>query len=233
MRDTRRDGAPVIVVCGLAAEAAILRGSGVVTVCGPGPGRVAAGIEALVGDGPDAAQRWAGILSFGCAGGTDPSLRPGDLLVASGIWTVDGPLAADAAWSRALRARLPQARDGLLAGLDAPLAARAAKARLWREQHVCAVDMESHAAARAARRHGLPFAACRAVVDPAWRSLPGCALAAMRPDGGFDLPALLRALAAAPRETAPLAALALDAWQARRTLRRVRARLGAAFGPPR
>jgi hypothetical protein len=44
--------------------------------------------------------------------------------------------------------------------------------------------------------------------------------------------ALLRALAAAPRELGPLAALALDAWHARRALRRVRRQLGDALAPP-
>jgi hypothetical protein len=103
---------------------------------------------------------------------------------------------------------------------------------LWRDSGACAVDMESQAAALAARRHGLPFAACRVVLDPAWRSLPGSALAALREDGRTDTLALLRALAGAPREIGPLAALALDAWRARRALRRMRVQLGAALAPP-
>ncbi|MGJ7917802.1 squalene--hopene cyclase [Massilia sp. LXY-6] len=233
MRPATAKDAPLIVVCGLGFEAAIAAGPGMLTVCGPGPRRVAERLDALLAGHPEGAQGWAGILSFGCAGGIDPSLQPGACVLASGVWTAAGPIAVDQAWSRALLARLPQAREGLLAGLDAPLATRSAKARLWREAGVRACDMESHAAALAARRHGLPFAACRVVLDPAGRSLPDCALLAMREDGGTDTLALLRGLAATPREIVPLAALALDAWRARHTLRRLRRQLGAALAPPR
>ena len=225
----------VIVVCGLDFEAAIAAGPGVATVLGPGPRRVLAGVDALVAAQPCGARAFSGILSFGCAGGLDPILRPGDCVVAAGVrggLDASYRFDADAAWTQALAERLPQARQGWLAGLEAPLAAHDAKARLWRDGGALAVDMESHAAAQAAQRHGLPFAALRVVLDPAWRSLPHAAVAAMREDGGTDLPALLRALARAPGEILPLMALALDAWQARRALRRVRAQAGPALTPP-
>lgn len=221
----------VIVACGLPFEAALAAGEGIFVACGPGPRRIAHAIDALVAGAP--AGTFAGIVSFGCAGGLDPALAAGSSIVPDGVLTDHGEFATDAAWTRALRARLPQARAGLLYGLDTPLASDADKARLWRDCGAGAVDMESHVAALAARRHGLRFAACRVVLDPAWRSVPGCALAALREDGATDVAALLRALAAAPRELGPLAALALDAWRARRALRRVRVRLGDALAPPR
>jgi hopanoid-associated phosphorylase len=221
--------APVLLVCGLAFETAIAAGPGVIAVRGPGPARVAAAIDALAG-GTDPG--WAGILSFGCAGALDPGLRAGDCVVASCVDCGADRLAVDAAWTQALSERLPHARCGPLAGLDAPLASRAAKARLWQEGGALAVDMESGAAALAARRLDLPFAAVRVVLDPAWRSLPPCALAAPRKDGGTDLAALLRALAPAPGQLGPLALLALDAWLARRSLRQVRALLGTHLAPP-
>jgi hopanoid-associated phosphorylase len=221
---------PVIVACGLPFEAALAAGEGIVVACGPGPRRIAQAIAALVDGAPAGA--FAGIVSFGCAGGLDPALAPGTCIVPDVVLTDHGGFAADAAWASALRARLPQARAGRLRGIDAPLATAADKARLWRDCGAGAVDMESHAAVLAAQRQGLPFAACRVVLDPAWRSLPGCALAALREDGGTDVAALLRALAAAPGELGPLAALALDAWHARRALRRVRVQLGDALAPP-
>jgi hopanoid-associated phosphorylase len=221
----------VIVACGLPFEATLAAGERIAVACGPGPWRIAQRIDALVAGAP--AGTFAGIVSFGCAGGLDPALAAGSSIVPDGVLTDHGELTTDAAWSCALRARLPQARAGLLLGTDTPLADAAAKARLWRDCGAAAVDMESHAAALAARRHGLPFAACRVVLDPAWRSLPLCALAALREDGATDVAALLRTLAAAPRELGPLAALALDAWRARRALRLVRAQLGDAVAPPR
>lgn len=233
MKEASGKDAPVIVVCGLVFEAAIAAGPGVVTVCGPGPRRIAASLDALLSGQPAASQAWGGILSFGCAGGLDPALQPGACVVASQVWSAAGPLAADPAWACALLAQLPEAVDGPIAGLDAPLATQADKERLWRESGARTIDMESHAAALAAQRYGLPFAACRVVLDPAWRSLPACALAGMREDGSTDLPALLRALVVDPRELGPLAALVLDAWRARRALRRLRRQLGAGLAPPR
>jgi hypothetical protein len=206
-------------------EAAIAAGPGVVTVCGPGPWRVAQRLHEILDDAPGA--RWAGIMSFGCAGGLDPQLPCGSCIVAVGVLTPDGPVAADPDWTSALLARLPGAHAAVLAGVDAPLATRAAKAQLWRTSGAIAADMESHAAALAARRHGLPFAVCRVVLDPAWRSLPSCALA-----GEGNAWPVLRALASEPGQLASLCALAREAWVARRALRLARARLGAALGWP-
>lgn len=214
---------PVLAACGLAFEAALAAGPGVTAVCGPGPDRLGGTLAERL---RDAGTAWAGILSFGCAGALDPGLAPGTCVLATGVQTVEGFLCADAAWLRGLARRLPDAATGELAGIDAPLLAAANKAELWRASGACAVDMESHAAARIALRHGLPFAACRVVLDPAWRSVPACALAGMGSDGRHALYPLLRALARAPREAGPLCVLACDAWRARRELGRVRARLG-------
>ena len=218
-------GPRVLAVCGMPFEAAIAAGPGVVTVCGPGPWRIARRLHDVLA-GADA-PRLAGIVSFGCAGGLDPQLPCGSCVVAVGVLTPDGPLAADPDWTGALLARLPGAHAAAVAGVDAPLATRAAKAQLWRTSGAIAADMESHAAALAARRHGLPFAACRVVLDPAWRSVPSCALA-----GVHGIGAVLRGLASEPGQLSSLCALARDAWVARRELRRARARLGAALGWP-
>ena len=217
------DAGCVLAVCGMPFEAAIAHGPGVVGIHGPGPWRVARRLHAML----DGAGAWAGIISFGCAGGLDPDLAAGDCVVATGVLTPDGLIAADAHWSRALLDRLPGARPGLLAGTDAPLATAAAKAALWRDTGAAAVDMETHAAALAARRHGLPFAACRVVLDPAWRGVPAAALAGL--DGGAVWP-VLRGLAGAPGQIASVCVLAGEAWVARRALLRARARLGPALG---
>jgi hopanoid-associated phosphorylase len=221
--------ASVLAACGLAFEAAIAAGPDVVTACGPGPERLAAQLEALLARGE---RDWAGIISFGCAGALDPGLLAGDCVLATGVQLEDGFMPVDAAWRHALQDCLPDALAGELLGLDAPLICPAGKAQVWRDSGACAVDMESHAAARLARRHGLPFAACRVVLDPAWRGVPSCALAGMRADGWVAPGPLLRALAAEPRELAPLLALALDAARARRVLRQVRGRLGPALAVP-
>jgi len=224
---------PVLAVCGLAFEAAIAAGPGVVTVCGPGPARLQARLDALLGASPPEDGRgWAGIISFGCAGALNPGLPAGTCVVATGVLTRDGLVPADSAWMHALLGCLPRAWPARLAGLDDPLLASADKVRLWRDSGACAADMESHAAALAASRHGLPFAACRVVLDPAWRDVPASALAGMREDGSSAILPVLRALGAAPRELAGLCALAVEAHRARRVLRQVRARLGPRLAAP-
>jgi hopanoid-associated phosphorylase len=226
-REARR--APVIAVCGLAFEAGIAAGPGVVTLCGLGSEQLAARLEELIArPGPPC----RGIVSFGTAGGLDPALRPGTCVIAEAVVTPQARFPVDADWLQALRARLPAAIPGLLAGVDAPLADAAGKARLRQLSGACIVDMESHRAARIALRHGLPFAACRVVVDPAQRGLPPAALVGVREDGSTALLQILRALARQPGQLPWLMQLGLDAWAARQSLRAVRARLGSGFSLP-
>jgi hopanoid-associated phosphorylase len=209
----------VIAVCGMRFEAAIAHGSNVRVVHAGGLA------EALPG--------CRGLISFGCAGALDPALRPGDCVLPQAVLTPEGAVAVDPAWHEALRHMLPYAHGGILAGADAPVASVSDKARLWRASGACAVDMESHLAALAARRHGLRFAALRVIVDPAGRSVPDCALAAFGADGELSVAALMRSLAAHPAQLPALVALAGSALAARRSLHAARALAGDAFALPR
>jgi len=49
-------------------------------------------------------------------------------------------------------------------------------------------------------RHGVPFAACRVIIDPAERTLPPAALVGMRADGRPDVFAVVRSLCQQPRQ---------------------------------
>jgi hopanoid-associated phosphorylase len=218
---------PVLVVCGLAFEAAIARGPGVAAIHGPGAAATGR-LERLLVD----AAGYRGILSFGIAGGLDPALQPGACVLADAVVAGEERFQANEEWLLSLRATLPDAVVGALAGTPGPVADASAKASLRQRSGACAVDMESHLAALAAWRHGLPFAALRIVADPAHSAIPACAIAALRADGSTALGPLLRALSANPAELPMLAALAADAFTARRRLRSVRARAGRAFGVP-
>ena len=221
--------APVIAVCGLAFEAGIAEGPGIVTLCGLGSESLAARLEDLITrPGPS----FRGIISFGTAGGLDPALPPGACVIAEAVVTPGARFPVDAGWLQALRARLPSATQGLLAGVDAPLVDASEKAHLRQLSGACIVDMESHRAARIAQCHGVPFAACRVVVDPAYRSVPPAATAGVREDGTTALLRIVRSLARQPWQLPSLIRLALDARAARQTLRAVRVQLGGAFSLP-
>ncbi len=93
-------------------------------------------------------------------------------------------------------------------------------------------DTESHVAARIAAAHRIPFAACRAVIDPAHSVLPPAAVFGLRHDGTPDVIAVLRSLARQPNQLPALARTALDARIAATALRRGRRLLGAGLGFP-
>lgn len=216
---------PLLVVAGLAAESRIAAGPGIVTVAAGG---IAARLKDLLAAEIDRGVQ--AILSFGIAGGLDPRLRPGSLVVAR--WVDDGGTrhAADEGWAAALARALPNGTLAGLAGSDEAVCNAKAKAGLHARTEAVAVDMESHIAARFARRHGLPFAALRIVADPALRVVPKAALVGLKPDGSTDVGAVLRALARNPRELPALMRTALDADAAFRELRALRRRLGTGLG---
>jgi hopanoid-associated phosphorylase len=220
--------ARIIAACGLRFEAAIAAGPGVAAVHALGIGRLGPQLESML---RAANGRYAGVISFGCAGALDPSLRPGDCVLAEAIESSDALLRCDPGWVGALRARLGWARLGLLAGSIGPVTTAAQKARLWTESGALAVDMESYGAAQVARLHGLPFVALRVVLDPAGQGLPPCVTAGLGSAGGAVLPAL-RSLASDPAQLPALLSLAAHAYTARRALRQARAKAGPLFALP-
>ena len=173
-----------------------------------------------------------GVISIGIAGALAPELKPGAWVVADAVHAGDATLPTDRDWTMRLLSRLPAARRGVLLGADTIAATAAVKAGLHRATGAIAVDMESHIAARAARRHGLPFVAARVISDAAHRTLPPAARVGMRADGGIDLPAVLHSLLVAPWQLPALIRTGLEAETAFRALLRGHRLLGPGFGGP-
>ncbi len=220
----------VLAVTGLKREAKIVAGPGVVTLAGGGvTGTLAARIESALSAGLH------GIISIGIAGALDPSLRVGEVVVASAVSAnplapVEGGGTVGRRWMERLSLAFPEARPGLVAGSDTMLTDAAAKAALHAATGALCVDMESHIAAAVAARRGLPFVALRVISDGADRALPRAAQAGMRPDGGMDIGAVLKSLAADPRQLPALIRTGMEAEAAFRALLRGRDRLGPALG---
>ena len=197
------------IVVGLAAEARLARALGCpVAIGGGGAAGAAEAAERLVQDGA------LGLISFGLAGGLDPALPPGALVVPQGVLDLAGKRwATDAV----LSARLGQPGGAMLAATGI-IATRDAKHRAWTQSGACAVDLESGAVAAAASRHGLPFAVLRAVCDPAERDLPPAAITALDPAGRIRPSALAASLIRFPRQIPALIALGRESNRARRAL---------------
>jgi hopanoid-associated phosphorylase len=218
--------AGVVVVTGMAFEARIAASAGVEVLWG------AHGVmlERLLA----ARLRLPceGVISFGVAGGLDPSLAPGAVVVAERIVDGGNCFETDPAWCAAMRQALPSAVGATVAGGDAAVASVADKQALHCVTGAAAVDMESHLAARLAQAAHLRFIACRVVLDPAGRPVPSAALAALGNDGRTRLAALLATLVRHPRQLAGLLQLAHDATVARAALRTTRTLLGDRFALP-
>jgi len=218
----------ILVVTGATFEADIAAGDGVTTICsGADPARLR---KSLAEIDPG---KFRAVISFGLAGGLDPALRPGDLLIADEIvsgtktWQANSILAS--AFRSALRANKKISRCRF-AGADAAVMDPQSKAALRSETNASAVDMETHVVAAFAEGAELPWGALRAICDPASRALPPLATAGLKPDGGIDFAATFKSLARDPLQIPALIRTGIDTAIAVSALRRARGLLGGGFG---
>ena len=214
----RIDRRPVLIVTGLVQEARIAAGPGMTVICSSSDPQQ---LRALLTVFDPTTIR--GVISFGVAGGLDPSLRSGDIVVATEVLDGDTRWLAGLALNQEFVARVALGRRrivrGGLAGVEQVIAARAGKAALRSETGAAAVDMESHIAAAYAADAGLPFAALRVIADPADRALPALAISAIKPNGDIDLRKVLRGVARNPTTLRALVSTGIDFNRALRSLR--------------
>lgn len=218
------------VVVALAAEArALVRRRYLLGVVEP----AAPGVRVLVcGMGPRAAGDAAATLAqggvtalamFGVAGGLDPALTPGTLLLPAEVLDEQGARhATDSAWRTRLAAKLGAAPDQRpLLTVESPLLGPQDKRLALQRWGAPAVDMESAAVARIARARKLPFLALRAVADAAGDSIPEPLAAAIDRYGRPRNLAMAAALLRNPGLIAELPHLASTMNRASAALRRV------------
>jgi hopanoid-associated phosphorylase len=222
MPPKRHLGPYVIVVTGMAFEAGIAAGPGVVVLTGSAANTDA--ISAAVRRG------CRGIVSFGIAGGLTPEVEPGACIVARSIVTGDRKYPSHLEWFDRLRAAIPGSIHADIAGAATPVCSPGDKRKMALATGAVAVDMESAGSASVAFKHKLPFAALRVVADPSHRGLPPAALSERRMDGTTDLSAVLRSIVAQPGQLGGLLRVALDTRTARAALVRSRRQLGHGFG---
>jgi adenosylhomocysteine nucleosidase len=234
------------IVCALASEARhlgptvrlheppleSLADGTLVAVTGMGRSAAAIGSRALIAAGATA------LASWGMAGGLDPTLDAGTILLPTEVIGSDGKRVATAqAWRERLSAAvaaLAPVRSGRLLTTPRAIGSVADKAELFRATGAAAVDMESVAVGEVAEKHQLPFIAVRVIVDSAADVLPRAVTAAADNEGHLQIWRLIGALALAPNELAPLIRLARRYRAANRSLAAI-ARTGSlapyAFSP--
>ena len=163
----------------------------------------------------------AALMSFGLAGGLDPTLRVGTVVLPAAVISRSGArFETSAGWreqlSDAIAKRRPVAAGTLLNSAQ-PIGAVADKAAAFRDTGAVAVDMESWGVAQVAAAHGLPFVAVRVIVDTAADVLPRAVVAASR-GSRVNIRHLIGGLAAAPLDLAALIRLARAYRAATRSL---------------
>jgi hopanoid-associated phosphorylase len=212
------DPRPILIVTGLVQEARIAAGPGMTVICSSSDPQQ---LRSLLATFDPSTVR--GVISFGIAGGLCPTLKSGDVVVATEVIAGDSRWLAGLALSEELIAGTGLGRrrvvEGGIVGVEKLVAAQAGKAALRSETGAVAVDMESHIAADYAASAGLPFAALRVVSDPANRALPSLAANAIKPNGDIDLRKVLRSVARNPLTLRALVATGLDFNRALRSLR--------------
>jgi adenosylhomocysteine nucleosidase len=177
---------------------ATLGDGSLIIASGMGRAAAAAGARRLVEAGAGA------LISWGLAGGLEPALAAGTIVLPSEVVSPEGAVfATTSAWREQLRSAIAASQavcGGRLLTCRQLVASPADKASVWRRMTAAAVDMESLAIAEVAAEHGLPFLAVRAVVDTAADTLPPALIAAAAGAPGWGIGRLLGALARAPGE---------------------------------
>jgi adenosylhomocysteine nucleosidase len=229
-------GAPaarnVAVIVALAVERAPFARAGIsVLQSGPGAERAAKSAAAALAAGAEA------LVSCGFAGGLEPTLHSGAVVVPRRVTTPEGAsYGSDAAWrgaaASALRAELAVS-DGDLLCVPAALTTPAAKLAAAATYRAAAADMESAAIAAVAARAGTPFLALRVIVDAAADALPADAEAWIDERGNRRAAAAFGAVVR-PRQWPRLWTLGLRYRGALRVLEQVAALTEATrfFAPP-
>ena len=150
-------------------------------VLGVGPERAGAAMAALL---ENRRSKIDGVLLVGVAGGVDPELETGDLLLADRHALQNGAsqgagqaIKPDAemlqsAQKAALELSVPIFNGGSLT-VDHLVAEPHEREALRTEYQVYSVNMEDYRAAEAAQNAGVPFLSVRVVLDTASQRLPG------------------------------------------------------------
>ncbi|HVJ43489.1 MAG TPA: hypothetical protein VM639_18455 [Dongiaceae bacterium] len=178
------------IVTGLQSEAKLVASPSCAVVSGGGrPEATRRKIEALVARGV------GGLVSFGIAGGLDPALRTGDIVISATVIDESGTAyVGNPAWlERALALRAASFAGHAYAS-DRIVETVAEKQRLFTTFNALSVDMESHHMARIAERERLPFLVIRAISDTAAETLPGGLAAGVDEEGATQILPILSGL---------------------------------------
>jgi adenosylhomocysteine nucleosidase len=170
------------ILCGLESEAALARraSNAVVASAAARPQKARWLARELIKKGVTR------LLSFGVAGGLEPGLPVGTLVLGTQVASRDGNWVCDSAWLNALSQKLPAAHCGGVWGSEIIVPTASDKRMLYEKSHCLIVDMESQCVAQIASEAKIPFAVMRAVCDTSDMTMPPVVMAAINEDGSTN-----------------------------------------------
>ena len=188
------------------------------------------------------------LISVGIAGGIDPDLVPGSIIIADRIIYASNSndsiktnesnskddslghknsvlnsykqLETDAVLNDIVAKVLPfRSRRGPMIGVGIPITKPGHKKEIFRQTSALACDMESHAVGKVAQSAGIPFVVIRVISDPSNRHIPVAAISCIKPTGRVSMARFFVAIASRPWDVQHLYHLGLDSRVAHRQLR--------------
>lgn len=189
----------------------------VLAYAGAGPDNARAASEILIAQGATK------LISWGCAAALCETLKPGDLVLTDTL--IDSELleiSIHAEWhshtQNLLSTYLP-VHTGSLAESKGIVATGREKKYLHTHTGAIALDMESIAVAKVARKNNLPFLAIRAIADPVHMDLPKAINHSLNDHGDIVLRKLLLFIVLHPAELPGLIKLGRHFNAAKNTLK--------------
>ena len=197
-----------------------------VVYSGAGPTNAQAAAELLVARG---ATR---LISWGCAAALSASLKPGDLVLADKLVDAEGGTDAKFcictdwhSYTQSILAAFVTVHTGCLAESKSIVSSSKDKKQRQALTGAVALDMESIAIAKVAKRYAYPFLAIRVIADPVDMNLPRAISYALNDRGDMVLGKLLLFLALHPAELVGLIKLGLHFNAAKNTLKAIAGQL--------
>jgi adenosylhomocysteine nucleosidase len=170
------------ILCGLEQEASLARqvNGGMVACAAAQPQKARWLARELIAKG---ATR---LISFGVAGGLEPGLPIGSMILGIHVASRDGIWTCDKDWLNQLSQKLPAAHCGGVWGSEILIPTAADKRALYEKSRCLIVDMESQCAAQIAAEASIPFAVLRAVCDASDMEVPPALMAAIGENGSTN-----------------------------------------------
>ncbi len=202
--------------------------AGWIQLCGIGREKALNAAQSLLDAGATA------LLSWGIAGGLDPALSAGTLVLPQQVIGADHSVfPVDGEWRSRLRDRVAKhvaMSSGTLLESLSVFTHPSQKQALAKCEGAAAVDMESAAVAQAAQQAGAPFMAIRVIADQAITAIPSSALSAVDAYGRLQVFPLVASLLAHPGELPALITLGRAFRAAQKTLSIVAKLAGPGLG---